>query len=126
MEIENPISIVIIINYSKHSGHSRQLTSKGHIRDGAPLPLVGKACLGMHSAFLGSDNLLFARPMTQLGDTEEPMLIPVALCTSLMARRDHEEPAVEWCVVTLHLQIVDQVFVNTCRQMPGEYCKWIY
>lgn len=58
MEIENPVSIVIMINYSKHAGHSFQLTSKGHIRDGAPLPLVVKDYLGMHSAFLGSDNLV--------------------------------------------------------------------
>lgn len=52
MEIENPVSIVIMINYSKHAGRSFQLTSKGHIRDGAPLPLVVKDSLGMHSAFL--------------------------------------------------------------------------
>lgn len=126
MENENAVSIVIMINYSKHAGRSFQLTSKGHIRDRAPLPLVVKASLGMHSAFLGYVNLLFARHMTQLVDTEEPISIPFALCTSLMPRRDHEEPAEEWCcVVTLHLLIVDQVFVNTCRQMPAEYCKWI-
>lgn len=126
MEIENLVSIVIMINYSKHSGRSCQQTSKGHIRDGAPLPLVVKAFLGRHSAFLGSVNLLFARHMTRLVDTEEPMPIPFALCTSLMARHDNEEPAVQWCcVMILHMLIVDQVFVNTCRQMPAEYCKWI-
>lgn len=126
MEIENPVSIVIMINYSQHSVCSCQRTSKGHIRDRAPLPLGVKAFLGRHSAFLGSVNLLFARHMTRPVDTEEPMPIPFALCTSLMARHDNEEPAVHWCfVITLHMLIVDQVFVNTCRQMPAEYCKWI-